>query len=474
MQTSTPVVDLHLHPTIKPYGNSFYSNSKAGVFSDFACIWRSDPYSDFDMQIESLLGIARYRQSDFSTLIRGQVQIACVALYPIEKGFFDITQPTLHPYGSYLAQFTSLLGKERIADIQSPNFDYFKDLEKEHNYLELLNGKVPIGGSRFYSIINDNSQLQTAANLLIIPTIEGCHAFCNGSDPKAPDAWDTMESNVKKVKEWEAPPMFVTFAHHFYNGLCTHAKSLFDTVGRLLDQSEGMREYKMPKKDSLEAISTEGQKLIKLLLNNIGERRILIDVKHMSLEARTCYYDLLKNDWENQAIPIIWSHGAVAFDTPFEINIHLETDVMPIYESGGIIGIEMDQRILGYNNNRILKSIVNVCRKRKYESYCQAWYVWRQIIAIAEYVYINKPNQNPWACLAIGSDYDGIINPLNRYRDAGSFPSLYNNLIVYLHQYWKKGGKGRIPKDYLNKNEAAVVYDIMYGNAFQFISNNYK
>lgn len=470
MQTSTPIIDLHIHSTLKPYGNSFYENNDPTIFTNSSCIWFFDYRGRIDTGIENTLGISRYRQSDFSSLTNGQVKVALVSLYPIEKDFFKLTGWALRPFEAFIAQFASMLGKKRIENIRRDNFDYFKDLCEEYEFLCCLNKQER--NSRTYTVLADADGLKTISNLLVIPTIEGCHAFCNGNDPTKASAWSTMEANVAEVRNWEHPPFFVTFAHHFYNGLCTHAKSLYDTAGKILDQSYGMRDGKGNYTDNLPPISDIGRELIATLLKRDTDgRRILIDVKHMSLEARQEYYTIL-DDYPD--VPVIWSHGAVDMDNNAEINLRLDIDVAVIYKTNGIIGIEIDQRILGYNKNRLIKWLKGKIRPGR-RAYNDAAYFFIQIIAIAEYAYknppANYPENDPWRCIALGSDYDGIINPLNAYPDATSLTVLYQYLIVHLNEYWENKS-AVIPKAGLDA--ADVIYRIMYKNAYCFIKKHYR
>lgn len=473
MQSSTPIIDIHVHSTLKPYGNSFYPSNNSRINDNSACIWAKDPFSITDTIFENTLGISKYRQSDFSTIVEGQYKIVCISHYPIEKEFFELRRNPSDVIENFIAQFASLLGKERIIHVKSDNYNYFEDLCKEYEFMKLLNMETPIGGAKMYKLMTDYDDINDIASLHVIITIEGCHAFCNGKDTTNRSNWDAMEDNVKIVKNWDSPPFFVTFAHHFYNGLCTHAKSLFDASGNLLNQEYGMRNGGFTHHDNELPISDLGEKLIDLLLFNENERRILIDVKHMSLEARKKYYSILKSKYNNEEnpIPIIWSHGAVDFDGN-EINMNLDVDVKTIYQSNGLIGIEIDQRILGFNKNRLGRWFRSRFTNKNKKAFYEAEFFWKQIITIAEYAYKNGFSENPWKCLSLGSDYDGVINPLNSYRDVSKISTLYQNLILHLEKYWDKSNPVIIKPNGTDAQD--VIYQIMYKNAHDFIKNNYK
>jgi hypothetical protein len=483
MQSSTPLIDIHVHSTIKPYGNSFYDNCNPTIASDMSCIWRQDKFTEDDKAIENLVGIPRYRQSDFTTLVDGQVRIVCVSLYPIETGMVNLREGSLlKSVESWVAQFAGLLGKVRINYILGKQngepYNYFKDLCREYQYLLSLNNIKPEGGVLSYSVINNSNGLDNNSNnsLLVIPTIEGCHSFCDGTDTRNAENWLSLVENVKTVKDWQSPPLFVTFAHHFYNGLCTHATSLFEIAGKLANQEYGMRDYEIPINDDCKPIEEIGEQLIHLLLSKNNGRRILIDIKHMSLEARNAYYNILTQaPYANENIPIICSHGAIQLKklTQFQINLELENDVLKIYQSNGLFGLELDQRILGYNSNRFFKWVGNIFKKKSKQAFNEAAYFWDQIITIAEFAYANGFRENPWKCICLGSDYDGVINPLNTYRDASNLSVLYQNLISYLENYWSQNNCIIPPKN--NGLDAQdVIYNIMYRNAFEFIKLNYN
>lgn len=472
MSTHKSIIDIHVHSTLKPYGNSFTANSIPKNVSDLSSIWHQDRSGGFDNLFENSFGISRYRQSDFSTLTEGNCNIVFVSLYPIEKGFFSVRQNYLRRFEQIIIQFASLLGRTRIAFVRSESYNYFVDLCKEYKFLSSLSNTVPTGGTNYYTLISNPNEINQSNHLSVVVTIEGCHVFCEGTDVENADNWRNLKQNVKHVKEWTNPPFFVTFAHHFYNGLCTHAKSFYDAAGKLLNQEYGMRNPDFVKEDDLPPFTDLGRELINLLLSNENGRRILIDVKHMSKEARIEYYTILREKYPENEIPVIWSHGAVDVHHDQEINLDLELDVAMIYKTNGLIGIEMDQRILGYNHNRFIKWFRSIFRRKAKKEFLDAAYFWDQVILIAEFAYQNGYTDNPWKCLALGSDYDGVINPLNSYRDASTLPSLRNHLITHLNQYWEKD-RCIIPKNHKGMNTEKVIHALLYQNAYNFMEKHY-
>lgn len=68
------------------------------------------------------------------------------------------------------------------------------------------------------------------------------------------------------------------------------------------------------------------------------------------------------------------------------------------------------------------------------------------------------------------SDYDGIINPLDSYRDSSSMGELFDNLVAHLNEYWSKASI--IPKNHKGTAEE-IIHQVMYQNAFDFINKHY-
>jgi frataxin-like iron-binding protein CyaY len=73
----------------------------------------------------------------------------------------------------------------------------------------------------------------------------------------------------------------------------------------------------------------------------------------------------------------------------------------------------------------------------------------------------------------LGSDLDGVINPLNKFRTAADFHNLAEALLQYVQEYWDSPSS-TIPKNHLKCDAHDVVYQIMYSNALEFIMRNYS
>ncbi|MBS3915117.1 MAG: membrane dipeptidase [Bacteroidetes bacterium] len=480
MPVSSPITDIHAHPTLKPFGNTSYSNLNAKLYGDPACIWTKDRISETDKFLESIAGFSRYRQSDFSSLVNGQVKTIIPALYPIERGFFLLPERILlkELTETYLGQFASMLSKAKIRHIRSDKYNYYEDLIHEFEFLESLNERAANGCSFSYKIVEnpEDLYLNKDFNIYVIPSIEGGHALCNGNNVLLSENWFGVEARIQHIKNLISRPIFITLAHHFFNGLCTHARSLTGVASRFLDQSYGMRDYRIQSSDAIVPITTTGKRVIRELLSNSNGKRILIDVKHMSKEARMEYYQMILLEYPDTTIPVICSHGALTDFYPHQINMEKQLDILKIYETNGLFGIELDQRILGLKQHRFIEKYLRMARRKfaSFEKRCatDAYLVWRQIITTAEFAYSNGFRDDPWKCICLGSDYDGIIDPPDQFRTAERLPLLYEFLIRHLDQYWKSG-HCMVPKNHNGWKKEDVIYRIMHKNALDFIDKNY-
>lgn len=337
---------------------------------------------------------------------------------------------------------------------------------------------------------------------------------------------ENVLANIRIIKQWgpdgKHAPFFITLSHHFWNQLCGHSISFatYKMNKMVYDQRLGM----------LQDISELGKLAVKELLSRENGPLILIDTKHMTLKGKAWYYEFVEETnlgpWEephnlkswycrlmqepiNQPgtpgwIPIISSHSALsgrphmtltevirnhekaddyyenpdksspehAMLNPWEINLSDE-EVIRIFESDGIIGINMDERITSgkkLNDELTEKSKKLWNNGYKYED-LWAIAIAQQLLRVGrvllnhlklkirlaagadidpkDYILANKdtlqteiPDNNIswdkqksiWQLCAIGSDFDGMINPLDAFATALDFDSLWHSLYRTLKE----------------------------------------
>ncbi|MCW3465671.1 hypothetical protein [Chitinophaga nivalis] len=253
-----------------------------------------------------------------------------------------------------------------------------------------------------------------------------------------------------------------------------------------------------------------GKKVIRQALTH-PTRPVLIDVKHMSVYTRLHYYrfreQLINEDPAVERLPIISSHTGFTFSSiqnylqqkkfrsavgtengttvcvvepenkkigrtddlinsglfsnPWSINL-FEEEITTILESKGMIGISLDQRILG------AEKIIDSNRGQYFDGEYVAREEWEKLfrdgqlpgpeglgqkdiapsraerhimLLCMHIVYAVRvgyasltwlPDTSPWQHICIGSDFDGLINPINRLDNINRVEGLRDGLLRYL------------------------------------------
>ena len=260
------------------------------------------------------------------------------------------------------------------------------------------------------------------------------------------------------AKKWDQPPLFATFTHHFYNQFCGHCQSL-QKISLFVDQSYGMGSDFTP----------FGLDVIDAMLNKADGKRILVDIKHMSKIARKKYYEILETNYKSENIPIIASHAAVAGngDTRFcneEINFD-DDEIIQIKESYGIFGIMLEKNRIASQSK--LQTITDDLFGGK-----KLWseLIWNQIQYMAKLLDRNGFD-GAWDIQCIGSDYDGIINPISHFLTAEDMPDLSEQLIGHAENFMENDGKNMRSANKLTPND--IIDKVMFRNAYYFAMNNY-
>ncbi|MCS6918006.1 MAG: hypothetical protein RMK52_03085 [Chitinophagales bacterium] len=409
----------------------------------------------------------------------------------------------------YLQSLLMRMPLERVEFIQSAAYDYFKELEEEYRFLLSRSGlttKAEVYGTwlqrlRWRLFPHRNARDSTQAtgtyvvaknaqdvhqalqrgHLAFVVTIEGMHAL--GTDTHLPE----LMRRIEAIKQWSPPVFFITFAHHFDNQLCGHAHS-FPQEGTLFaNQRQNMQA----------PFSEIGWAALRYLLsldnqNRKNEaalgRRIFIDIKHMGATARRQYYDQIVRPALHQqppdVIPVIASHvGYSGVKTlkeqeenfrrsgepddyqvipglnAWNINV-CDEDVELIIKTGGLLGLCLDQRILG---------------QKKKEQRSGIELVWHNISRLVEGVK-NHPNLSQaekhriWDCLCIGSDFEGYIDPADDFATALAFEQLEQELV---HRIRAVEVQGLAASLLLTDAAEVVVRKICLENVLRFLQRNF-
>ena len=465
-------IDIHCHSSMRPFmGNPLLKDHK--IMGDFDFIIESKILDDLKLLLEAFSHIKLHTQSNIDNLYRGQVRVAFVSISPMEKGFCVINQLD-KPKGFKAQLLKSKKNDKTVSEkiINALTGFYTKDIDwvkykindyfseyflEEFNFLTSFDNQVRNvdGGSYTIKIPKNYDELKTNLNndtiMNLVITVEGAHSLGpvpsltdlinnqslkhNKSSEKDEDLCNTFIQNIASLKQKEFPILFISLNHHFWNGLGGHARSITKLIESVISQDEGLNG----------PLNENGKTVIRELLGTHNGRRILIDIKHMSPKCRQDFYALLDGEFKTKNIPIIASHTGIVskWNTLQEMVgivddneltnkrnfLHEQTinlcaeDIQRIHNSKGIIGIQLDEkRIMGHSTLKKLK-LRNGNNKI---IYCEI--IWANIFQIVRN--INK--KTAWDIIAIGSDYDGMINHLDTYPTEADFKNLKNHLRFYL------------------------------------------
>ncbi len=513
--------DLHSHPTFYQF-NRLRNHPSEGDPSKFHP-WTSveEDLNDMGKGVRA----RAYAQADVAKLHRSGTRLVFASICPIEKGFFwghrDEAGDDRHTFGVELARMVSgaaflegginllkgdgfaalhsmtkilsnrgplrvFLQKffmrydmKRILYLSSHEYDYWTEFLKEYEFYRSKHGvKVQsnlvwaeddgvIRSEDFegcYWVARDleelRDKLENTDDVVFVMTIEGSYVFTIGPDGRRVSEKEIFE-RIDILRNLEHPIVFVTLAHHFDNGICGHAHSIPDSARLVMDQDARLHTG-FEKEGDLGLRVTRAMLAIDENLEDTGERRILIDCKHMSAQTRSEYYSeivrpynaarLRKNQAyqdQNPAIPVFLSHAAYSgvatldelianvgkeddnFHSPpfyaWNINVS-DDDVRIVHETGGVIGLVFDSRVCGVAPKQTIPG--------------EFWpdLVMRHIFAMVDVVmldqrYSDEEKRKVWDCVALGTDYDGLIDPLTRYPTAMSLPRFADDLRAFLTRY---------------------------------------
>ena len=483
---SKSYIDLHCHPSLKPYGKSFkYEPPKQNRLNSGRknSIWHYSPPNFLERQVNRVLTLTKFTQTDLTALAKAGCNVAVISLYPFEKHFLKDKMLGFKFIPDLLVNLAAGVSQKRIDNLRNHS-SYFQDLKDEYAYYMQLHNMAQIidGVTYTYRLVNSYSDIENNINtstsdrkiISLVNTIEGAHAFETGLDRDKNTADETTVLNhIDLVKNWEHRPFFITLAHHFYNEICGHARSI------------GIGLIKKQQNRGLNSDITElGFKVIDKLLDNSENKRILIDIKHMSTASRKTYYQLLESKYANENIPIIVSHGAVngkrsiveweASDSKLsktfsdvDINFY-DSEILRIAKSKGIFGLQLDERRIASKSAIRSSRIYWPSKKRRYKNKSEL--IWNQVQHIAEI--LNKNDLFCWETVAIGSDFDGIVNPIKGLWTAENIETIKPYLIEKAQDYLDNNGGNLKTQNQISAQE--IIDRLLFINADEFLKRSFK
>jgi hypothetical protein len=471
MRNNHLIADFHCHPNLKSFGHSFRAANNGGYSSSH--LWFYDPPTRLTKLINRITGLSKFRQADFTSLHKGNVRIAVVSFYPFEKGFF-ISGKWNGPVSARLANMVTGIGYDRVRYLQNHK-DYFLDLKNEYEFfLKGCNNHQLAGGTFRWKPAKGWAEIQQIMSepntIAVVPSIEGAHVLNTGLGEygRAVDEEEVMR-NIMRLKQWDYPPFFITFAHNFNNNLCGHSRSL-ERLGKAVNQHENL----------YAGFTSLGIKALHCLLSSANGLPVYIDIKHMSVKSRIQYQQIVRHDYGGK-IPIIVSHGALTgtsisgaekfmYAKPVfsksDINFYDE-EMVNIARSGGVFALQLDGNRLAAPEF-LRKSVSGIFSRRAIRD--SAYIIWMQIQHTAQVLDAN--NFFSWGTMCIGSDFDGTINPLTGIWTAEDLPALAEELLVHANNYLKNGNKLALVEN-RNITPEEVVNRFMFDNAVSMLRRYY-
>ena len=405
--------DIHVHPGLK----------------SFLIREIESPWTDYEQATpEQRVGrTSRRTQSDFSKMFRANVRLVCYNLHLPERYLLShlLSSPRL-----YNAVFQ--MDVRLMREIQSNR--PFEMLQRELAHLRKHLQDPETG--REAVVARNWSEVATILadpnKICILLCIEGAHCLGFEYDqvdfpankriyrlPIQPAELDTAELVEERVQWMVDHDVFMlTLCHIAHNEMgsqatATELTGLMRILPNPIQSLHGAW-------GNYRGLSYLGA----LLVRRCYERGILIDIKHCDAVTRQQVYHIARE--LNR--PVIGSH--VGFSgrktnvrgidllkdmdspadrakapklNPWDINLH-DDDIVAIHRSGGLLGLIMDERILG--------SVRAVKEARQTGKWYQLLY--NQI----EHVYqvLTEAGEAPETALdslCIGSDFDGFIDPID-------------------------------------------------------------
>jgi microsomal dipeptidase-like Zn-dependent dipeptidase len=466
--------DLHSHPTFRPFNDLRNSGKDTFTNADYT-IWKIR--NNKEKAIATGERAASFSQANVSRLLKGKVKLVYASLYPVEQGFFlgnhskgydkkhvqllaknwqgtkfnlfisGILNGTVRAVAKLLLnggigrdignalfmkfsiQRINFLQGETVDKQTHKKYNYFDELQLEHEFIhkfvDLACPDNDADGKSLgcYRIVKNSAELEKSFNqsgeVALVLTVEGGHTLTLNQANHVVSDFDEIQRRINWMKENGI--FFLTFAHHFDNKLCGHARSLPRFSNLIIDQEENINE----------GFSQMGWQVIRQLLSIDGQntyqesmgRRVLIDVKHMSGKARKEYYDQIVTPY---------NQGKIAGDPDMRIR------KIPVIASH-----------VGYSGFKTFSDVVTNLINAD-----------------------TSDKASVWKRISIGTDFDGMIDPINSFATSEQFDFFKGFLIEALHSI-TPSHRARYFIDNNPYSVPQIVEMITYKNMYNFTLQNF-
>lgn len=362
-----PYFDFHCHPGLKPAFSDPATAISPWLFIDA----KLQVFKKISISINPLFNEVLNSQSSLGQLFEGNVKLFGLALHSPEQNMAKgLLEKKLVNKGAI-----PLINRGRLELIADGNH-YFQFLQEDLERIVDAQAPASLNGAGVKVLRThadfDETDSKTIFAFLIV---EGLHSFFG--DQTAIDMKAVFNSNFESFTDANTV-VAINICHIQQNPFCNHAYGIQFINSRLF----------FPKGKGVTAWGKE-------VVNRMLEKKILPDIKHMSVQSRWDLYTMLRDPnepWKYQS-PIICTHAGLtgvrfndrvkfllrspddvgvvwevvymkpkspyipeAYFNCSSINLYDE-DIEAILLSGGLIGISFDQRILGFADENILRNV---------------------------------------------------------------------------------------------------------------------
>ena len=444
-------------------------------------------------QLKHRAGIEKISEKDLQFLCSRSMNLQAFQVKKMQNGHYDYFEALKHEYGFFLERSGRYTTSEYPIQIDSQG--------------------IPRKWQGAYTLAANGNEIDLDPNeddIIIVPTIGGIHSLGIGNPEdadlrpgQAPNDVDiaTLKHRIRQIKgeeplengpvcRWQHKPFYITFASHFFNTLCGHAKSFPKPASILFDQRKGQN------LGVLSGCIEIWRELLGLTheLEPSGSARILIDVHYMSAAARFEYYKNIiypfNQKHKDNPIPVIASHAAyagtdylqnlidrakkdpdkdISFDKGFltwDINL-TDEDILQIFHSQGLLGLSLDNLLLGGGSQTkwLDKVPFSPLVRRRNRNLIKRTLM--QFVRTPFDYHVHNPH-TIWQRLALGSGFDGFMQPMNRYNSVLQFSTFESDLIQILDEM-----KREEPVWFAHHRSEDLARMICFDNAYEFVKKHY-
>jgi len=475
------IFDFHCHPSFKTFlGNRLQSRRKD--------CWTN---LDFDLDFKILDS-----QSSLSQIKSGGGRLIVCALYGLESGFA----------GSGLIKLAAGLSphaeKQFLKEIENGEWGYNQLMLGDYHHLMQSS---QISATKSFKVLNSIDEFDPEdPRIQVILAVEGGHNFYDND--QLPGVTEGVLENLLFHKQNGPRVLYATLTHLQQSAFSCHAYGMklirnpvFLPVGR--------------------GLTSLGRSFVRTALSDQNGKRILIDVKHMSIQTRLQFYRLRSTEFPSA--PIVATHMGVAggsylekpvkkiqtdlathsvavhywrqpgtvdtYFNPWSINLYDE-DIREIMQSGGLIGLSLDQRILGWGNvSKEMFSLgefdvreFQLVRRPSYHRFdashhntAQKVKDWQMRYLCNNWLHIIKVGyqevgEQAWDRVCIGSDFDGLIDPVDDFKSAADYKFIFARLVQWMPVMAQAMELEVAPAEVQER-----VRGLVFDNALKFLQNHY-